>query len=136
MSFIEWDNVAKVNVSQIDTQHKKLVDLVNELYDAMTVGKGASTIGHTLDELIDYTKHHFALEESYMKSHNYPQYNSHKQMHDELTKQVVDLQEKFKSGHTTISVPTLNFLTNWLTNHIAQIDTQFGAFLTGKGISL
>jgi len=61
-----------VNIQSIDEQHKKLVALVNNLNDAMSSGKGQLIMGKILDDLVAYTKTHFATEERLMTTHTYP----------------------------------------------------------------
>ena len=78
MALITWNDVYSVKVKQFDDQHKKLIDLVNQLHDAMKVGKGGQVIGDVLKALIDYTGSHFAAEERLMKLYNYPDYEQHK----------------------------------------------------------
>jgi hemerythrin len=133
MAFMEWNDTYSVKVAEIDNQHKHLIALINKLFDAMSVGKGSEVMGSVLKDLIDYTVNHFAMEEKYMKSYNYPFSTEHKMEHDTLTKQVIDLQNEFSSGKSMISVKVMNFLKDWLNSHILKVDTKFGAFLNSVG---
>jgi hemerythrin len=73
-------------------------------------------------------------EENLMKTHKYPQSISHAQEHQALVKSVLDLQKAYNEGKTGITLDTMNFLKNWLSHHILQIDKQLGKFLNGKGV--
>ena len=115
-------------------QHQKLVQMLNELYDAMKAGKANETVGKILGGMIQYTASHFATEERYMKLHQYPHFLTHKQEHDALTKQVLDLQEQFKSGQIAMSTKVGNFLKSWLTNHISGTDMKYSPYLQAKGV--
>lgn len=53
-------------------QHKKLVSMVNEMYQAMSQGKGNDVVGKVLNDLIAYTRTHFAAEEKLMQTNGYP----------------------------------------------------------------
>lgn len=134
MSLIAWEEKYSVNVKEIDDQHKKLVQLVNELHDAMLVGKGKQITSKVLQSLIDYTAHHFATEEKYMTKFNYPAYPQHKAEHDNLVKQVLDFQDKFNNGQAVISLDLMKFLKDWLINHILGTDKKFGPFFNAKGL--
>ncbi len=129
MALIDWTNNFSVNNFIIDQQHKKLVDLVNQLHDAMKSGKGKEALGNIFEKLISYTKEHFSYEEKLMESKNYPAFLSHKKIHFDLTNQVIDLKNKFKSGKTSLSIEVLNFLKNWLTNHILDEDKKYVPFV-------
>ncbi|HOM04479.1 MAG TPA: bacteriohemerythrin [Candidatus Kapabacteria bacterium] len=134
MAFINWNDSLKVNVDAIDIQYQKLVDIVNNLFDAMSEGKGNDVLNDVFNGLLNYTVEHFATEEKLMEQHNYPKAEFHKVEHSDLTRQAKELYEKFKSGQATISVPTLNFLRSWLNNHILSSDKQFGEFLNSVGV--
>lgn len=135
MPLMTWNDKMSVGVSMLDTDHKKLVEMLNELYDAVQNGKGKDSLGNILDGLIDYTKIHFAHEEKLFAQTNYPESAVHKKEHDDLTSQVVQVQKKYKSGATgTLSLEVLNFLKNWLVNHIGGEDKKYGPYLNSKGI--
>lgn len=134
MAIIKWEQNLSVGVDKFDTHHKKLVDLINKLHDAMSQGKGAETIGSVLDELIKYTQYHFAEEEKLMTLHKYPDLEKHKAEHVALTKKAVELQQQQKGGHIAITLPVMSFLKDWLTKHINGTDKKYGPFLNGKGV--
>lgn len=133
MAFYDWNNSLSVNVDEIDRQHMQLIRMINNLFDAMSAGKGKEIIEKTLIELFNYTRQHFSMEENYMTQYNYPVLSLHKNEHDKLTRQVIELVNEFKSGNTTLSVKLMNFLKDWLNNHIIQNDKQFGVFLNSVG---
>jgi hemerythrin len=135
MALIVWSNDLSVNIHSIDEQHKKLVALVNNLNDAMSSGKGQQIMGKILDDLVAYTKTHFATEERLMTTHTYPGYLIHKKEHDNLTQQVVSLHQDFKEGKPVITVALTSFLKDWLGKHIKGTDQKYSPFLINKGVS-
>ncbi|EKD27068.1 MAG: hypothetical protein ACD_79C00896G0004 [uncultured bacterium] len=134
MAFIDWTDSLSVGINLIDEQHKKLVGLVNSLYDAMKVGKGNDVLGKILEELIEYTKYHFSTEEELMKKHLYPKFLDHKKEHDALTKAAVDLAKQHKEGAMLLSMKVNTFLKDWLTNHIMGTDKKYSPFFIEKGL--
>jgi hemerythrin len=134
MAFFKWEDRFSVGIREIDTQHQKLVAMLNELFDAMQAGKGNDALGKILDGMIHYTAGHFATEERYMKTYNYPDFAAHKQEHDNLTKQVLDLQQQFKTGQAALSMKVGNFLKSWLINHISGTDMKYGPYLRAQGL--
>jgi hemerythrin len=134
MAFVQWDQKLSVGINQIDMQHKKLVSMVNEMYEAMSQGKGNDVVGKVLDDLITYTRTHFATEEKLMQANGYPDYAAHKALHDQLTKQAGQMQADFKSGKAALSTKVAAFLKDWLVNHIMGTDQKYAPFLQGKGV--
>lgn len=134
MALFTWNQNYSVNVVELDQQHKKLIDMLNELHGAMLTGKSKDVLSKILDGLIDYTGYHFTNEEKYMNQYNYPEYQLHKLEHDKLVKQVLDFQSDFRSGKIGISVQIMNFLKEWLMNHILGTDKKYGPFFNEKGL--
>ena len=134
MTYFAWNEKYSVHIREIDEQHKKLVSLVNELFEAMQAGKGKDVLGKVLSGLVTYTKSHFATEERLMRDHGYDEYLVHKQVHDSLTKKVLELNAQFQSGQTALTIQVSNFLKDWLTNHILGTDKKYSALLNRKGV--
>ncbi len=135
MPLMEWNDKLSVGVAQFDGEHKRLVGMLNDLYDAVAAGHGKDVLGRTLDGLISYTKTHFANEERYMQQHAFPALAAHKAEHDALAKQVLEVQAKYQSGATAVlSMEVMSFLKTWLVKHIQGTDKQYGPFLNQKGI--
>ena len=135
MPFINWSSDLSIGVVQIDGQHQKLVGMVNRLHDAMKNRTGAQEVAAILSELVEYTKYHFATEEKLMQQHGYPETQAHKTEHTNLTKQVAELAVKVGESNTSlITIETMNFLRDWLKNHILGTDMKFGQFLQSKGV--
>ena len=134
MALITWNDGYSVKVKQFDEQHKKLIDMVNDLHDAMKVGKGKEILEKILAALIQYTGTHFANEERLMKLHNYPGYEQHKKEHNLLVLQVIDVQRKYHDGGAVLSQSVMTFLKEWLQKHIQGTDKNYAPFLNGKGV--
>jgi hemerythrin len=135
MSLLAWNDSFSVNIKQVDDQHMKLVELLNNFHDAMKLGKGKEAMGRTLSELLEYTIYHFGTEEDLFKKYRYPAYASHKKEHEALTKQARDLSERFSRGEPVISAETMTFLKNWLQGHTIGSDKKYGPFLNAKGVN-
>jgi len=135
MALMEWSPAFSVKVRKFDDQHKKLVELVNQLHDAMKAGQGHALLGTVLQSLISYTATHFKDEEQVMQANGYPDLVRHKGMHQKLVSQVLDLQKKFQAGGDVLTITVLNFLKDWLVSHIQGEDKKYGVFLNAKGIS-
>jgi hemerythrin len=134
MPMMKWDESMKVGVDASDQQHIKVFDLINQLHDAMSVGKGRIVLGEILAQLADYTQYHFSAEEKLFKQYAYPDAQNHILLHSYLTQKTLELKGKFEDGKTMISVEMLNFLKDWWSNHIMKVDKRYGLFLNSKGV--
>ncbi|MGL4593233.1 MAG: bacteriohemerythrin [Thermoguttaceae bacterium] len=135
MSFFVWnDHKYSVGVHSIDTQHKKLVGIVNTLFDHMKAGKAHDIMEKTLSELIDYVKEHFTYEEGLQKKAGYPRLIKHAIEHQDLMKKVADFQKQFSEGQVRLSVDMMNFLKHWLEHHIAVADKDYSKIMQENGI--
>jgi len=135
MPLMQWNEKMSVGIDSIDAEHKKLVGMLNDLYDGMRSGHGKEVLGKVLDNLIAYTAAHFKNEEKYFVQTGYPASAAHKKEHDDLTKQVLDVQAKYEAGAAgTLSLEVLSFLKNWLVTHIQGSDKAYGPHLKAKGV--
>ena len=132
MTFLTWTDQYKLKVNEIDEQHEYLFGLLNKLYDSVVEGAERATLDNVLAELIEYTVYHFNSEEKLFEQEGYPELDIHKKEHDELTKQVIELQTRFRNGSATISFEVLDFLSDWLTGHTMGSDQKYCAFVLNK----
>lgn len=100
----------------------------------MMLEQSREEIGHALDSLVDYTKTHFGYEERLFKKHGYPETQSHLAKRKKLVDQVVDFYSKFKNKEANVDMELLNFLQDWLKNHIMGTDKEYSEFLNSKGV--
>lgn len=135
MPLMTWTEDCSVKIESIDAQHKMLFSWVNDLYDAMCAGRADQELGQILYGLVQYTRYHFLHEEKLMQDHGYPDYLNHKAQHDALRKRVDDFQAQFQSGNAGITTELMDFLKNWVSNHIQISDKSYSAHLIGKGVS-
>jgi len=135
MALIVWNESRYgVNIKEIDSQHKQLVDVINLLQSAMSEGKGKDVLGKILGDMARYAKTHFATEEGIMKSKGYPGYTDQKKEHDAFTEKALNLKSDFDGGKITLTIDTLKFLKDWLDGHIANEDRKYSGFLNEKGV--
>lgn len=127
-TLFQWSDDYNVGIQEVDEQHKELVNMLNALHNAIVNHRAKESVRRILDQLAEYTRTHFLLEESLMRVTHYSGFDIHKQQHEELIRQVQDLQAKLDSGKATITFELLHFLKGWLTHHINESDKRFGSF--------
>ena len=134
MSIVNWNDAYSVDIQEIDEQHKRLIDIMNELYAALASTSSRSHIGAILDKLMEYTKVHFAVEETLMRIFDYEGYHEHKAIHDHIVTRVVDFQRKFREGDDKVGMELLMFLKEWLFHHINDQDKKYVSTLHKAGV--
>ena len=135
MAILTWDDSYSVNVKEIDRQHKKLFDMLNRLLEAMKERKGKEVVGSIIREMESYTVLHFGVEEGYMKQYEYPDYQQHKSEHEKFISKLASFKENLKSGKITLTMEVMQFLRDWLSNHILKTDKRYSAFFNEKGLT-
>ncbi|MBN8706885.1 MAG: bacteriohemerythrin [Bacteroidetes bacterium] len=124
MAFWVWDNGLNTGIQEIDSQHKRIVDYVNQLDEAIAVNKTNERIGVILDDLIDYTYSHFIFEETLMEQAGYPMIDPHKKLHEAFRNRVQSLKTRFDRGED-VALIVRSELKVWLTNHIKGDDVFY-----------
>lgn len=136
MAFFSWTEEFSVGNDFIDADHKKLVKMVNDFHEAMEQGRGNDVIGKVLNNLIIYTREHFAREEKEMQRIKYSNFLAHRMEHEKLLKQVTELQNDFNAGKAMMSIKISKFLRDWLLTHIAQVDKLLAEAIKKAGATV
>lgn len=134
MALIQWNATLSVNIEAIDAQHQRLIDLINELNEAMMVGRGKQVLGKILEGLATYVATHFATEEEHFERYAYPASAAHKQEHQDFTGKIAEFKQGLDEGRLGLSASVMNYLSDWLNGHIKGSDMSYGPFLTAKGL--
>lgn len=133
MPFMEWSDKLSVGVDSIDVQHQRLVMVLNELFDALGQGKGADKLRIIVDSLLAYVAMHFAYEERLMARAGFPGLDAHKREHEDLTKKVLAIHAKLKSGAGfDVAIELVELLKNWLIHHIMISDKKYTPYMLSK----
>ena len=135
MPAIVWSDEYSINVKEMDDQHKKLADIINEFDDAVQAREEEDILKITLENLMDYTETHFTREEELMMQHKYPAFDVHKEEHNSLTHAVIALYKMYKNDDKDTATKIAFLLVHWLLDHIMKEDKKYGAYLNSKGIT-
>ena len=132
---VEWSDAKfSVNVAEIDMQHKKLIAMINDIYEAM---KNKSAHGENLKKTLygleDYINHHFTTEENYFTVFKYPDAEAHIQEHQAFLKKVTEFKGSLDYG--LLFAPDIYyFLKDWLTHHICVTDRAYAPWFNQNGL--
>lgn len=127
-----WTHNLSTGHTRIDEDHRKLFEMINAFQNALEQERGKELTGRVLNNLVLYYRVHFLREEEAMQRIGYPDYLEHKLEHESFIKTVDMLKANYESGATINPVFVCKMLSDWLRNHIAQVDTKLAAALKDR----
>ena len=130
----EWNEIYELGISEIDLQHKKLINISNDLYEVATKGDSnfKITMSKILKNLTDYTVYHFTSEEDFMKKYGYEGVRMHKIAHDNFGSEVTQQIKKLETGNQEDFLVFYDYIANWILTHIAKADKIWANFVKEK----
>lgn len=135
MPFIVWTSGMSVDVKLLDNDHKKMAILINDLHEGVMTGCARESLERIFDEIVAYSRLHFAHEEHFLDEAGYSGAAAHKREHDHKIDQVRILQAYFTGGTTLADdLEVLDQLKDWLVNHIQHSDQAFVSHLKATGV--
>ncbi len=129
MCFMTWEPAFSVDDEDLDRQHKRLVQLVNSLHDAMLAGTPRQAMDRIASDLSFYARFHFRKEEELLKLHGYPAIDAHIEEHAEFRARLDDFAGALKAGRQAIPEQFLEFIKTWLSRHLAEADADYACHL-------
>jgi hemerythrin len=126
MALFEWTDTLSTGVNEMDAQHKQLIAMINELYDALREARSKEVLAGVLSRLHQYTKTHFKAEEAFMQRTSYPGLADQQREHQAFIDRIASAEEEYNSGRSSLGGELLNFLRDWLKHHIIELDKKYG----------
>ena len=134
-----WNEEFRVGIEEIDKQHRRLVEIINELANiSLEIDK--RKFNAILKELGEYTIYHFSSEEKIWDRYlsKTPQDITHKKKHREFEKAIENIAKNAQKSLTEQTIlELLQFLVDWLANHILYTDRRmaYATILVQKGMA-
>lgn len=132
MEAMKWTADLSVGNEEIDEDHRKLFDLIEELRVDMQQGRANKSSREIVDALTEYSEKHFSREEAFMLKIGYPQYAAHKADHDRFVSELYSLQSRLDRGALTLTQFVDQLLNDWLRRHVLVMDKALAAYLHAK----
>jgi len=128
---ISWKNYYAIGDEKVDMQHRQIFELLSELVDSCMDGSAADKLHGTLDFLVNYAVQHFYDEESLQVQYNYPEYKTHKQLHDDFKVTIGDIVRRYDENGSSakLSDDVNKIVVRWLINHIQREDKKIGEYI-------
>jgi hemerythrin len=129
-----WTPNLAVGVKMIDDQHRLLFEKAEKLFEAGQNQKTKEYIGELLEFLDRYTKEHFADEEKYMQSIQYPGYEEQKKAHAAFIERLKKLRGDYAAsgGNLLVILNAQQMVVDWLTKHISNMDKKIGEYAKNR----
>lgn len=133
MPLIRWSRHLELGVYVFDTEHRQLLGLVNDLYEAVIAGINEAALLSIINGMSVFIERHSAHEEEFFHACDYRNASDHIAEHRKLAADI----ERFR--HADASPPDtafeLNaFLIHWFSDHILGLDRDFCEHLRKIGI--
>jgi len=122
---IHWNDSYSVGIKEIDQQHKKLVDIINVVYDAVITEKPTEIIEQAFTDLNDYTIIHFSTERKYIDKLSNVDSEIHFKEHRSFTQKIQQYRDDFLLHNLKTSDEVINYLREWLIEHILVRDKVY-----------
>jgi len=126
-----WEDKYATGIELIDNQHRRLVELTNQLYLACLAGDEAlSTVfKDAMSRMVEYVRFHFSAELKLLNAIDYPDYHNHKKMHDNLVQDILDAAKDYSEGKRFVPNNFVHTLKDWVFGHIAVYDKIYAAYV-------
>ena len=127
MQFFYWNKSFEVGISEIDQQHRKLVDMINELAAAIVEGARLPDVQELINRLTEYSEMHFNGEEKiiFASSLDEEEKLRHQNAHRCFVEKAHSLASRTDLQQDDTSQQILEFLTTWLISHILGSDMKY-----------
>ena len=131
LTAVTWSEKYAVGIDLIDNQHRQLVNLTNELYQACLVRDEAlgSVFKEAMGRMVEYVRFHFTAELELLHRIKFPDYPEHKKQHDELVRKILDAAGEYSEGKKFVPNNFVRILKDWVFGHIAIYDQNYAAYV-------
>lgn len=135
MDLIKWRDSYGTGVLSMDNQHRKIIDLINELYKKIRKEESYSSVEDVLAEMMKYAEEHLQAEEKLLKTNDFPDNDEHMSKHQSYRQRLTALMAESKNDPDAAVKSTYAFLRQWWMGHIVEEDKKYGEYLKGKGVA-
>jgi hemerythrin len=130
----KWDEQFSVGIQSIDNQHQEIFKQLHNLLEAMKQGQASSVTRQIILELERYAAIHFQKEEYFFQRFNYPGAAKHIREHQLFIQKLKEIKPEISSGKITLTIELLNFLKNWIEQHILVVDKEYSECFRENGL--
>ena len=130
MERINWNDQYCLKVFDLDDNHMKVVDLINNIVDLKSTNKPDNNeLIEIFNNFSEFVKSYFLHEESYLIKYKYPELNEHRKEHKKFLNKINVFRREFSEDPNNFSENVVDYLTSWTKFHILEYDMKFAPFI-------
>ncbi len=130
---VKWRTAFNLNIDIIDSEHQKLIGIINKLYENFKLVDKNELVKQLLKELWDYADVHFKREEKCFEKYDYPETDKHKEQHHVFMNKIKEVENDFLNGKINLFDQTF-FLNKWFANHILVEDKKYAKYFENNNL--
>lgn len=127
---VNWEEHLELGIPLIDSQHRTLVRITDNLHFVCTNGKKTNHYRfiQAVRELLDYAHYHFSTEEKIMALLEFPERHDHAKEHEDFFQEILNRSKDFDDEKNFVPCQFVQFLQEWIFYHIEVSDRVFTDF--------
>lgn len=129
-----WEDKYSVHIDEIDDQHKKMFEIINQLIEVINTNPDKKTITAIIGKIVAYKAEHFATEEKYFHQFNFEGTAEHEAAHHRFDQKVKDIQAKHGDDVVAFAFELVDFLEDWLIGHLMGMDQKYVECFESHGL--
>ncbi|RDX33470.1 MBL fold metallo-hydrolase [Arcobacter sp. HD9-500m-PIT-SAG02] len=127
-----WKDSYSIHIQVIDNQHKKILYFLNNISNAVQSNNDYN-LKENLVSLKEFAQYHFEFKENILSKYNYDIENLANK-HESGLQKLYEIQHKVMKDEYFDRNELLEFLSNWVDDHIIQEEQEYSSYLNSKNI--
>jgi hemerythrin len=124
MKTIEWSKTYSVGIGEIDAQHRRLFEIINNFYENMNA-RVTIVPRELIRNLEEYASTHFRTEEKYFDAFGFTDSQTHKRQHREFEARISEFKTAYLTKGTFNAASIGDFMKQWIIHHILISDRKY-----------
>ena len=117
MQLLQWNKELEIGIENVDSQHKQLINMINELTLAVEYNQQNSSLLPIVDRMLEYAVNHFQVESVIFAQYEFPNRVDHEAEHATFIDKVKYIRRQCELLDTPMSAKIREFLLHWFINH-------------------
>ncbi|MCX7970726.1 MAG: bacteriohemerythrin [Negativicutes bacterium] len=131
MSLVEWTTDIETGIDEIDRQHRRFTEMLNEFHDKLeectSLDEERALTGKAVGELAQYAARHFEYEEKMLSDCHYQGLSLQQECHGFFRDKLDEIIGRHRAGERLLTLDIIHFMRRWWLDHITTSDRQYVA---------